>query len=150
MLTLQDKTSGKILYKHGGLLVLYRGRHYKTKERPVIPSLFIQEMRKRGLSVLALAKLVENGYYGNLVPMVRDAFLTEEMVRIDCKGLNKSDYKKIGYKLRVISHNSFDCLVGGSSHTVEEEGSFSNDNESSSSEDELLSSDSKLFGPPIR
>lgn len=33
--------------------------------------------------------------------MVRDAFLTDELVRIDCKGLPKSDYKKIGVKLRV-------------------------------------------------
>ncbi|KAI3833889.1 hypothetical protein MKX03_012377 [Papaver bracteatum] len=177
------------LYKHGGLLVLYRGRHYKPKERPVIPVMLwrphepiylrlirstidgltideTKEMRKRGLSVPALAKLVKNGYYGNLVPMVRDAFLTEEMVRIDCKGLNKSDYKKIGYKLRdlvpcilvtfkkeqiviwrgenyttpepgqfINDDNSFDYLVGGSSHTVEEDGSSSNDYESSSFED---------------
>ena len=43
----------------------------------------------------------KNGYYASLVPMVRDAFLTDELVRIDCKGLNKSDYKKIGFKLRV-------------------------------------------------
>lgn len=33
--------------------------------------------------------------------MVRDAFLSSEMVRIDCQGLEKSDYKKIGCKLRV-------------------------------------------------
>lgn len=33
--------------------------------------------------------------------MVRDAFLMEELVRIDCKGLERSDYKKIGVKLRV-------------------------------------------------
>lgn len=33
--------------------------------------------------------------------MVRDAFLTEELVHIDCKGLERSDYKKIGVKLRV-------------------------------------------------
>lgn len=33
--------------------------------------------------------------------MVRDAFLTDELVRIDCKGLPISDYKKIGVKLRV-------------------------------------------------
>jgi hypothetical protein len=33
--------------------------------------------------------------------MVRDAFLADELVRIDCKGLPKSDYRKIGVKLRV-------------------------------------------------
>lgn len=43
----------------------------------------------------------KNGYYGSLVPMVRDAFLVSELVRIDCQGLERSDYKKIGCKLRV-------------------------------------------------
>jgi hypothetical protein len=43
----------------------------------------------------------KNGYYASLVPMVRDAFLADELVRIDCKGLPKSDYRKIGVKLRV-------------------------------------------------
>lgn len=38
--------------------------------------------------------------------MVRDAFLTDELVRIDCKGLEKSDYKKIGVKLRVRTKQS--------------------------------------------
>lgn len=53
-----------------------------------------------GLSFVAVFA-AKNGYYASLVPMVRDAFLTDELVRIDCKGLNKSDYKKIGVKLRV-------------------------------------------------
>lgn len=89
-----------------------------------------KEMRKRGLALPALTKLgsfsllmcsydcyaysvfgctliwklhvaAKNGYYASLVPMVRDAFLTEELVRIDCQGLEKSDFKKIGCKLRV-------------------------------------------------
>lgn len=120
---LEDKTLGKIIHRHGGLLVLYRGRNYHPKKRPVIPLMLwkphepvyprlikttiddlsieeTKEMRKRGLAVPALTKLAKNGYYGSLVPMVRDAFLTEELVRIDCKGLPKSDYKKIGCKLR--------------------------------------------------
>uniref|UniRef100_A0A0A9EVD6 CRM domain-containing protein n=1 Tax=Arundo donax TaxID=35708 RepID=A0A0A9EVD6_ARUDO len=57
-------------------------------------------MRKKGLHVPVLTKLAKNGYYASLVPMVRDAFLTDELVRIDCKGLPKSDYRKIGVKLR--------------------------------------------------
>ncbi|KAL6569444.1 hypothetical protein OROMI_013958 [Orobanche minor] len=120
---LEDKTFGRIIHRHGGLLVLYRGRYYKSKERPVVPLMLwkpqepvyprlvkttidglsieeTKEMRKRGLSTPALTKLAKNGYYGSLVPMVRDAFLCDEMVRIDCKGLPKSDYKKIGCKLR--------------------------------------------------
>uniref|UniRef100_A0A5B7BZ66 CRM domain-containing protein n=1 Tax=Davidia involucrata TaxID=16924 RepID=A0A5B7BZ66_DAVIN len=120
---LEDKTFGKIIHRHGGLLVLYRGRNYVPKRRPVIPLMLwkphepiyprlikttidglsieeTKEMRKRGLAVPALTKLAKNGYYGSLVPMLRDAFLTDELVRIDCQGLEKSDYKKIGCKLR--------------------------------------------------
>lgn len=120
---LEDKTFGKVIFRHGGTLILYRGRNYNLKKRPVIPlmlwkphepvyprlikttidGLSIQEtkeMRKRGLAVPALTKLAKNGYYAFLVPMVRDAFLSCELVRIDCKGLERKDYKKIGCKLR--------------------------------------------------
>ncbi|XP_010937032.1 CRS2-associated factor 1, mitochondrial isoform X2 [Elaeis guineensis] len=121
---LEEKTGGLIIHRHGGQIILYRGRHYNPKKKPVIPLMLwkphepvyprliktvidgltveeTKEMRKRGLAVPALTKLAKNGYYASLVPMVRDAFLTDELVRIDCKGLNKSDYKKIGVKLRV-------------------------------------------------
>ncbi|XP_028769127.1 CRS2-associated factor 1, mitochondrial [Neltuma alba] len=120
---LEDKTFGKIIHRHGGTLVLYRGRNYNPRRRPVIPLMLwrphepiyprlikttieglsieeTKEMRKKGLAVPALTKLAKNGYYGSLVPMVRDAFLSCELVRIDCQGLEKSDYKKISCKLR--------------------------------------------------
>uniref|UniRef100_A0A7N0T2K3 CRM domain-containing protein n=1 Tax=Kalanchoe fedtschenkoi TaxID=63787 RepID=A0A7N0T2K3_KALFE len=120
---IEDKSFGKIIHRKGGTLVLYRGRNYAPKKRPVIPlmlwrphepiyprlikttidGLSIEEtkvLRKRGLSAPALTKLSRNGYYGSLVLIVRDAFLMDELVRIDCKGLEKSDYKKIGLKLR--------------------------------------------------
>ncbi|KAL8195965.1 hypothetical protein R6Q57_024965 [Mikania cordata] len=120
---LEDKAFGKIIHRHGGSLILYRGRNYNPKKRPVIPlmlwkphepiypklikttieGLSIQEtkeMRKKGLAVSALTKLSKNGYYGGLVPMIRDAFLVEELLRIDCRGLEKKDYKKLGSKLR--------------------------------------------------
>ncbi|KAJ7951042.1 CRS2-associated factor 1 mitochondrial [Quillaja saponaria] len=120
---LEDKTFGKIIHRHGGTLVVYRGRNYNPKKRPVIPLMLwrphepvyprlikttieglsieeTKEMRKRGLAVPALTKLAKNGYYGSLLPMVRDAFLSCELVRIDCQGLERSDYKKIGCKLR--------------------------------------------------
>ncbi|KAK4411336.1 CRS2-associated factor 1, mitochondrial [Sesamum angolense] len=120
---LEETTFGKIINRHGGQLVLYRGRYYKPKERPVIPLMLwkpqepvyprlikttieglsieeTKEMRKRGLRVPALTKLAKNGYYGSLIPMIRDAFLCDELVRIDCKGLPTSDYKKLGCKLR--------------------------------------------------
>ncbi|XP_021748385.1 CRS2-associated factor 1, mitochondrial-like [Chenopodium quinoa] len=120
---LEDKTFGKIIHRQSGLLVLYRGRNYKFKKRPLIPlmlwkpqepvypklikttveGLSIEEtkkLRKRGLAVPALTKLSRNKYYGGLVVMVRDAFLVQELVRIDCTGLDKSDHKKIAVKLR--------------------------------------------------
>lgn len=43
----------------------------------------------------------KNGVYFNLVKNVREAFEECELVRINCQGLNKSDYRKIGAKLRV-------------------------------------------------
>ena len=39
--------------------------------------------------------------YCNLVRNVREAFEECELVRIDCQGLNKSDTRKIGAKLKV-------------------------------------------------
>lgn len=76
---------------------------YPRLIKTTIDGLSIEEtkgMRKKGLAVPALTKLAKNGYYGSLVPMVRDAFLASELVRIDCQGLEKSDYKKLGCKLR--------------------------------------------------
>ncbi|KAJ4827658.1 hypothetical protein Tsubulata_040243, partial [Turnera subulata] len=113
---------GRSFIDNCGLLILYRGRNY-PKKKPVIPLMMwrphepiyprlirttidglsikeTKEMRKRGLAVPPLTKLAKNGYYGSLVPMVRDAFLVSELVRIDCRGLDKSDDKKIGCKLR--------------------------------------------------
>ncbi|GAB4861852.1 hypothetical protein Ancab_037108 [Ancistrocladus abbreviatus] len=130
---LEDKTFGQIIHRHGGLLALYRGRNYNPKKRPIVPLMLwrphepvypklirttidglsieeTKELRKRGLAVPALTKLARNGYYGSLVAMVRDAFLMEELVRIDCQGLERSDYKKIGVKLRILSLKIFFSL----------------------------------------
>lgn len=80
MCILQDKTFGKIIHRHGGQLVLYRGRNYSSKRRPVMPLMLwkphepiyprlikttieglsieeTKEMRKKGLAVPALTKL---------------------------------------------------------------------------------------------
>lgn len=43
----------------------------------------------------------KNGVYSNLANNVREAFEECELVRVNCQGLNKSDYRKIGAKLRV-------------------------------------------------
>lgn len=59
-----------------------------------------KEMRNRGLNSLPLMKLTRNGVYVNVVDRVRDAFETEEVVRLDCKHVGMSDCKKIGVKLK--------------------------------------------------
>jgi hypothetical protein len=43
----------------------------------------------------------KNGVYDNLVKEVREAFEACDLVRVDCSGLNKSDCRKIGAKLKV-------------------------------------------------
>jgi RNA-binding protein YhbY len=43
----------------------------------------------------------KNGVYANLVKQVREAFEACDLVRVDCSGLNKSDCRKIGAKLKV-------------------------------------------------
>lgn len=80
MFLLQDKTFGKVIFRHGGTLILYRGRNYNPKKRSIVPlmlwkphepvyprlikttidGLSIEEtkkIRKRGLAVPALTKL---------------------------------------------------------------------------------------------
>uniref|UniRef100_A0A2P2JYA3 JHL05D22.2 protein n=1 Tax=Rhizophora mucronata TaxID=61149 RepID=A0A2P2JYA3_RHIMU len=156
---LEDKTFGKIIHRHGGTLVLYRGRNYHPKKRPVIPIMLwkphepvypklikttidglsieeTKEMRKRGLAVPALTKLVKNGYYGSLVSMVRDAFLVNELVRIDCQGLERKDYKKLGCKLRdlvpciLVTFDKEQIVVWrGKDYKPAEDGYFFNDRE---------------------
>ena len=52
----------------------------------------------------------KNGVYDNLVNEVRQAFEGSNLVKVDCRGLNPSDYKKIGAKLMVCKETSF-CLI---------------------------------------
>lgn len=77
---IKDKAFGKIIHRHGGSLVLYRGRNYNPKKRPIIPLMLwkpqepiypklikttieglsieeTKEMRKKGLAAPALTKL---------------------------------------------------------------------------------------------
>ncbi|KAG4940154.1 hypothetical protein JHK87_044025 [Glycine soja] len=164
---LEDKTFGKVIFRHGGTLILYRGRNYNPKKRPVIPVMLwkphepvyprlikttidglsikeTKEMRKRGLSVPALTKLAKNGYYAFLVPMVRDAFLSCELVRIDCEGLERKDYKKIGCKLRdmvpcilVTFENEQIVVWRGKDYKPPKDGYFLKDRESFDDDDDF-------------
>ena len=43
----------------------------------------------------------KNGVYSTLVKHVREAFEECELVRINCQGMNGSDFRKIGAKLKV-------------------------------------------------
>uniref|UniRef100_A0ACD5TT70 Uncharacterized protein n=1 Tax=Avena sativa TaxID=4498 RepID=A0ACD5TT70_AVESA len=120
---LEEKSGGKVIKRVGGVVFLYRGRNYNPRTRPryplmlwkpatpVYPKLIQQtpegltseeasEMRRRGQILLPILKLAKNGIYINLVKDVRDAFEGNDLVKIDCEGLEPSDYKKIGAKLR--------------------------------------------------
>ncbi|XP_010675681.2 CRS2-associated factor 2, mitochondrial [Beta vulgaris subsp. vulgaris] len=120
---LEDKSGGKVIYRHLNVLLLYRGRNYDPKNRPVIPHMLwkprapiypklvknvadgltfeeTKELRNQGLNSLALMKLTRNGVYVNVVQRVRDAFETEVVVRLDCTHVGTSDCKRIGVKLR--------------------------------------------------
>lgn len=119
----EDKTGGKIIYRHGGVLYLFRGRNYNYKDRPRIPLMLwkpispvypkliqpapggltkeqAHQLRAIGRKIVPICKLGKNGVYLNLVQHVRNGFKVDDLVRIDCRGLNPSDYKKIGAKLR--------------------------------------------------
>ena len=48
-----------------------------------------------------------NGAYTTVVERVRQAFGTDEVVRLDCKHVGSSDCKRIGVKLRVRVFFSF-------------------------------------------
>uniref|UniRef100_J3KZC2 CRM domain-containing protein n=2 Tax=Oryza brachyantha TaxID=4533 RepID=J3KZC2_ORYBR len=120
---LEEKSGGKVIHRVGGVVFLYRGRNYDPRTRPryplmlwkpatpVYPKLIQEapegltkeeadEMRRRGQELLPICKLAKNGIYIYLVKDVRDAFEGSDLVKIDCEGLNPSDYKKIGAKLR--------------------------------------------------
>ncbi len=45
--------------------------------------------------------------YLTLVKEVKEAFEVDELVKVDCQGLNPSDYKKIGAKLKVSFHPAY-------------------------------------------
>ncbi|KAK6934439.1 RNA-binding, CRM domain [Dillenia turbinata] len=120
---LEDKSGGKVIYRKLNILLLYRGRNYDPKKIPVIPLMLwkpiapiyprlvknvadgltfeeTKEMRNRGLNSTPLMKLTRNGVYVNVVERVREAFKTEEVVKLDCSHVGLSDCKRIGVKLR--------------------------------------------------
>ncbi|KAH7373241.1 hypothetical protein KP509_17G046000 [Ceratopteris richardii] len=120
---IEDKTGGKVIHRAGGTLHVFRGRYYNNKYRPNIPKMLwrphspiypklvvetpgglkrqeANALRKRGHDILPICKIAKNGFYGDLVAMVREGFQEDDLVRIDCKAVDRHDYKKIGAKLR--------------------------------------------------
>lgn len=120
---LEEKTGGKIIFQRGGVIYLFRGRNYNYKSRPRYPLMLWKpispvyprlikrvpegltleeatEMRRKGRDLIPICKLGKNGVYCDLVKNVREAFEACELVRINCQGMNPSDYKKIGAKLK--------------------------------------------------
>nr|KYP32011.1 hypothetical protein KK1_047412 [Cajanus cajan] len=120
---LEERTGGKIIYRQGGTVYLFRGRNYNYKTRPrfplmrwkpvtpVYPRLIKRvpegltlekaiEMRQKGRNLMPIRKLVKNGVYWDLVTNVREAFEECELVQINCQGLETSDYRRIGAKLK--------------------------------------------------
>ncbi|XP_047969988.1 CRS2-associated factor 1, chloroplastic [Salvia hispanica] len=120
---LEEKSGGKIIYNRGGVIYLFRGRNYNYRTRPRFPLMLwkpaapvyprlvkrvpegltleeASDLRKKGRDLTPICKLAKNGVYTHLVANVREAFEACELVRINCQGLNPSDYKKIGAKLK--------------------------------------------------
>lgn len=61
----------------------------------------VLKAKKRKLMISLVCETGKNGVYINLLKNVREAFGECELVRINCQGMNGSDYRKIGAKLKV-------------------------------------------------
>ncbi|GFP97467.1 crs2-associated factor 2 chloroplastic [Phtheirospermum japonicum] len=119
----QEKSGGKVIHRVGGVLYLFRGRNYDHQKRPQLPIMLwkpatpvypkliqdapegltkeeADELRAKGKSLMPICKLAKNGVYITLVREVRTAFEGSVLVKIDCRGMHASDYKKLGAKLK--------------------------------------------------
>ncbi|CAM8950002.1 unnamed protein product [Rhodiola kirilowii] len=120
---LEEKSGGKVIYRHINIILLYHGRHYNPKSRPVIPLMLwkphapiypklvnnvvegltfeeTKDLRNKGLNSIPLIRLTRNGVYVSVVNRVREEFESEEVVRLDCTHVGTNDCKRIGVKLR--------------------------------------------------
>ncbi|XP_073299813.1 CRS2-associated factor 2, chloroplastic [Primulina huaijiensis] len=120
---LEEKAGGKIIHRVGGVVYLFRGRNYDHRRRPKLPVMLwkpaapvypkliqdapegltkeeADELREKGKGLLPICKLGKNGVYVSLVRDVRTAFEGSVLVKIDCRGMHPSDYKKLGAKLK--------------------------------------------------
>ncbi|KAL8144024.1 hypothetical protein V2J09_017056 [Rumex salicifolius] len=58
------------------------------------------ELRKKGKKLMPICKLARNDVYTSLVNDIRHTFEGSISVKIDWRGLEPSDYKKVGAKLK--------------------------------------------------
>lgn len=86
----QERTGGKIIYRKGGVIYLFRGRNYNYRTRPRFPLMLwkpippvyprlikqvpegltleeVTEMRKKGLKLIPICKLGNPSFCGVLV-----------------------------------------------------------------------------------
>ncbi|KAJ1393541.1 YhbY-like superfamily [Sesbania bispinosa] len=102
-----EKTGGKVIYRRGGVLFLFRGRYYNYRTRPRFPLMLwkpvppvyprliqrvpegltpreVIEMRQKGKTLIPICKLGKNGVYFNLANNVREAFEECELDLVPC------------------------------------------------------------------
>ncbi|KAJ8438515.1 LOW QUALITY PROTEIN: hypothetical protein Cgig2_024604 [Carnegiea gigantea] len=119
---LEEKAGGRVIHRAGGVVYLFRGRNYDYSTRPKYPLMLwkpaapvypkliqdapggltkqeADELRQKGKKLLPICKLAKNGVYVDLVNDVRHAFEGSILAKVNCQGLEPSDYKKIGAKL---------------------------------------------------
>ncbi|RLN25421.1 CRS2-associated factor 1, chloroplastic [Panicum miliaceum] len=111
---LEEKVGGKVIHRQGGVIFLFRGRNYNYRTWPSFPLMLWKPVAP---VYPRLVKKVPDGltpdemrpqkcakedvnYHQFADLQVRDAFEACDLVRVDCSGLNKSDCRKIGAKLK--------------------------------------------------
>lgn len=80
LLCLQDKSGGKIIYRNINILLIYRGRNYDPKNRPVIPVMLWKPYAP---------------IYPKLVKNVIEGLTHEETKELRNKGLNADPLMKL-------------------------------------------------------
>ena len=74
---------------------------FKTGRRIYLAFLRCKFRENMQIMIIFFSYAAKNGIYFTLVKDVRNAFEGSPLVKINCQGLDPSDYKKIGAKLKV-------------------------------------------------
>ncbi|CAN1318754.1 CRS2-associated factor 2, mitochondrial [Linum perenne] len=87
---LEDKSGGKIIYRHINVLLLYRGRNYDPKNRPLVPLMLWKPYPP---------------IYPRLIKNVADGLTFEETKAMRNRGLNSLPLMKLSKWLYIILSN---------------------------------------------